>query len=271
MRKDSGMAVKICVAITGREETEIYRQAEAIAAERAFPEVSVVELRYDLASELPAARLLPVLSGLRIRLPGKLLLFTIRTAAQGGAFPADGEYENCNLLAIRSGCIDMVDVELRREGYAEGRPSAADRSSTAHILSEARDRNVRSIASYHDFARTPEDEVLRNIFTELRESGADILKAAYMPECEEDVLRLMLEMRRFREADRNRHEYIAMSMGRLGSVSRLAGMLSGSDYSFMAVGAGSAPGQLSLGEGAEMLRILEENRGGMPFWQGYRI
>ncbi len=55
------MAVKICVAITGREETEIYRQAEAIAAERAFPEVSVVELRYDLASELPAARLLPVL------------------------------------------------------------------------------------------------------------------------------------------------------------------------------------------------------------------
>lgn len=256
------MAVKICVAITGREEAEIYRQAETIAAERAFSAVSVVELRYDLASALPAARLLPVLSGLRMRLPGKLLLFTIRTAAQGGAFPADGEYENCNLLAIRSGCIDMVDVELRREGYAAGHPSAADRRSTARLLEEAWVRNVRSIASYHDFEKTPEDEMLRHIFTELRESGADILKAAYMPECEEDVLRLMLEMRRFREADRNRHEYIAMSMGRLGGISRLAGLLSGSDYSFMAVGAGSAPGQLPLEAGAEMLRVLEESQRG---------
>ena len=105
--------VKVCVPITGQNQTEIEQQAHAIAA----TDADVVEWRFDLATALypsvqeaaahtrnaakdgssaeiaaaseAARQLQAMIAHLRALLPGKELLFTIRTQRQGGRFPND--------------------------------------------------------------------------------------------------------------------------------------------------------------------------------------
>lgn len=255
------MSVKICVPITGRNEKEILEQLKHIVNSENFPELSVVELRFDFAKGLEKDAFLPMLRKIKEGIGDKELLFTIRTKEQGGEFSWDySSYESINCIAIESGYIDMVDIELRRTAGKRGIAVEREKESAWRIVREAKAQNVKSIASYHDFHKTPDNEELREILLELRESGADILKLAVMPKREEDVLRLMLESRRFRERDKNRHEYITLSMGALGALSRVAGELTGSDYSFMTVGESSAPGQLPIGDGLKIMEILRRSK-----------
>ncbi len=110
--------------------------------------------------------------------------------------------------------------------------------------------------SYHDFSGTPALPDILEIFRGLREQGGDVLKAAFMPRTEEDVLNVMLATRQFRTEDMDMHEYISMSMGKRGQLSRVAGGLSGSDYTFAAVEQASAPGQLEVGDAVHIMRAL---------------
>ena len=102
---------KICVPIVGRTEEEIRSQAENLPG---YP-VDLVEWRADWFEDLcrPGA-LKRVLGELRSCLGEKVpLLFTIRTKQEGGKRElSPEEYARLNLLAGRSGFVDLVDVEL---------------------------------------------------------------------------------------------------------------------------------------------------------------
>ncbi len=248
---------KICVPITGHYEAEIKFQAEQIRHAESYPEVSVVEFRYDLASEVQEDALEDLLRRLQDCFRERTILFTIRTDIQGGCFHYDPEkYLSINERAIRSGAVGMLDIEGAREGYETGAPSPADEEITRRLTALCREHNVKSVLSYHDFSGTPSMEGILNIFRTLRSQGGDVLKAAFMPKTKEDVLNVMLATRRFRNEDADMHEYISMSMGKLGQLSRVAGALSGADYTFAAISQASAPGQMEAGDAALIMRKI---------------
>ena len=110
----------------------------------------------------------------------------------------------------------------------------------------AHEMGVRVIASYHDFEKTPAVEEILEKLRALRATGADILKAAYMPTKTSDVATLLLATARFREEDAATHPLITMSMGEIGQISRLVGGAFGSMLTFATVGESSAPGQMPI-------------------------
>ena len=161
--------VKVCVPITGQNQTEIEQQAHAIAA----TDADVVEWRFDLAmalypsvqganahtrdaaedgssAEIDAAsedarQLQAMIARLRALLPGKSLLFTIRTQRQGGSFPNDAAaYRRFCTLALASARLDYLDLE-------DTTPAEDSRA----LMTLAHEMGVRVIASYHDFEKTP--------------------------------------------------------------------------------------------------------------------
>lgn len=247
--------VKVCVPITGQNQTEIEQQAHAIAA----TDADVVEWRFDLATaqranahtrdvaedgsslEIDAAsedarQLQAMIARLRALLPGKELLFTIRTQRQGGSFPNDAAaYRRFCTLALASARLDYLDLEDT---------TAAEDSRTLIKLSH--EKGVRVIASYHDFEKTPAVEEILEKLRSLRAMGADILKTAYMPTKTSDVAALLLATARFREEDAAKHPLITMSMGEIGQISRLVGGAFGSMLTFATVGKCSAPGQMPI-------------------------
>ena len=252
--------VKVCVPITGQNQTEIESQALAIAA----TDADVVEWRFDLATALypslqeaeahtrdaaesgssaeidaaseDARQLQAILTRLRTLLLGKELLFTIRTQRQGGSFPNDAAaYRRFCTQALTSAQLDYLDLE----------DTTAAEDSRA-LMTLAHEMGVRVIASYHDFEKTPAVEEILEKLCSLRAMGADILKTAYMPTKTSDVATLLLATARFREEDAAKHPLITMSMGEIGQISRLVGAAFGSMLTFATVGECSAPGQMPI-------------------------
>src|SRR4029450_6364670 len=90
---------------------------------------------------------------------------------------------------------------------------------------------------------------------EMQELGADIAKIAVMPQKPEDVLRLLhvtvLARRQF-----PRLPLVTMSMGALGSITRVAGFLYGSDMAFAVGKAASAPGQIPIEDARRTTELL---------------
>ncbi len=267
---------KICIPITGRTENEILKAAEKIS--RLPADVAEWRADYYEAVTEPGA-VLPVLAALRKRLPDTLLLFTFRTKKEGGdrALSDEAYLELCR-TAAGSGLADLLDLELftgaepaqtKTDGQTgtdrqtelsaqtkigvQAEP-APDRRLLEPVISFAQARGCRVILSSHDFQRTPPgDELLRRLSL-MEALGADLAKAAVMPNCGQDVLTLLSATRT--AADTLSCPVITMSMGKLGAVSRVSGALTGSCLTFGTAGEASAPGQLPAGILKQILDAL---------------
>ena len=229
---------KICVPITGSREKEILERARAAAD--AGPDLA--EWRIDfweaLLEEEKRNSLLSELGEILKEIP---LLLTFRSRDEGGNREISREaYRELNLWAARQPEIALVDVEALNPRW-EGKT----------LIRQIRDAGKPVIGSRHYFDRTPEQQELEEIFRDLADSGADILKLAVMPREPEDVLRLMEAT--LREDRRREQPVVTMAMGKLGAVSRISGGLTGSAVTFGSAGEASAPGQLPAGE---LKRIL---------------
>ena len=99
------------------------------------------------------------------------------------------------------------------------------------------------ILSYHNFEATPDPDYIIDTLFQAREMGADIAKVAVMPHDFENVLTLMQATLMSRK-NGLKIPAIAISMGALGSLTRLAGKLFGSDITFASSETPSAPGQI---------------------------
>ena len=233
---------KICVPLVGATKGQILKEAEAVADIPA----DFVEWRADwFEGGMHIGQVRDVLHMLRLCLKEKPLLFTFRTASEGGEKHIGAkDYENLLKAAIVSGCVDLADVEVfMGDALVKGLVSTAHRAG------------VKIVASNHDFEKTPpKDEIIRRL-VKIQGLGADISKIAVMPQDEKDVLTLLAATEEMQRQNTG-GPVITMSMSGMGVISRLCGGVFGSAVTFGAAGKASAPGQLSVRELAGVLKLL---------------
>ncbi|WVD67067.1 type I 3-dehydroquinate dehydratase [Orbus sturtevantii] len=178
----------------------------------------------------------------------KPILFTFRTANEGGVYPASIEfYLNLNQQMITSGFIDFVDIEVfTGDDYVRD------------IITHAHQNNVLVIASNHDFDKTPNKNEIIYRLRKMQNLGADIIKIAVMPRSADDVLTLLSATTEMKEKY-TKKPLITMSMAGMGTVSRVSGEIFGSDLTFGTVKHASAPGQLDVKELRYILNILHRS------------
>lgn len=234
---------KIIVPVTGTTLDELVAQVDGLAGHHA----DIVEWRADHFADLDRTN--EVVAAARLladRLAGTPLLFTCRTAAEGGAATVtDADYGELVGTLAASGAIDLVDVEYKR-----------DRPVVEHVIDRAHAHRAHVVASSHDFAGTPpRDEIVARLQA-MHGLGADICKIAVMPHSAADVLAL-LDATLIVHEQRSDRPLITVAMGGLGVVSRLAGQVFGSAATFGMVGTPSAPGQVDADDLHAVLRLLD--------------
>ena len=116
---------------------------------------------------------------------------------------------------------------------------------------------VKTILSSHDFKCTPPENEIVSRLCRMQQLGADITKIAVMPQCKKDVLILLsaTEQMQSKYADRT---FITMSMGAVGSISRMVGEIFGSAVTFGVVNKSSAPGQIESMKLKQILQMIHD-------------
>jgi 3-dehydroquinate dehydratase I len=230
-----------CVPLVAANHADLVAQAQS--ARRLRPDL--VEWRADFSEDATPEALVQAAGRLRAALADEAVIFTFRAHAEGGAREIPEPARGAAIEAVlRSGCVDLVDLELASQ------PEFLD-----PLLAVAREQCVRVILAFHDFQATPPTEELLTKIAAMRARGADVAKIAVMPQTQEDVLRLF----EVTVAARKRFPALplaTMSMGALGSITRVAGFLYGSDMAFAVAQEASAPGQIPLEDARRMADLL---------------
>lgn len=245
---------KICVPIVGKTAQSIVKEAENIVN---LP-VDLVEWRLDFYEEIEhMSSVIHTLRRLREVLPQTPILCTFRTRGEGGekSITADA-YMRLYKEIVQTGYCDLIDVEL----FAGDRlPSDSENNSQEDFFRKmveiAHDYDVKVVASNHDFHKTPEAQEIVFRLCKMQGLGADIAKIAVMPQNPNDVdvlLNATIHMSR---------EYamipiVTMSMGELGTISRINGQLTGSAITFGSASQTSAPGQIPVQELKKALEMI---------------
>jgi 3-dehydroquinate dehydratase-1 len=165
------------------------------------------------------------------------VLLTRRNANEGGNAIAIDEHDVVAMYTevCRANCVELIDYELSN-----------DPVHMEALRQVSADHGITLIASYHNFQLTPDAATLDAKFRAAEMAGADVAKVAVMPKHPQDVLALLAATDRARSTISL--PLISMSMGGIGSLSRIMGWVYGSAATF-AVGKGSsAPGQIAIEE-----------------------
>lgn len=150
------------------------------------------------------------------------MIATNRITSEGGSFNGSEEerftilYECCDL-------VDYVDIELQ---------------SSEDYIKKIHDTGVKTIVSYHDFDKTPDLDEIMSIIEKEQELG-DIAKVAFMPQDLEDTLTILAVLSHCEDT-------IAISMGDLGSYTRVMASKFDSPITFAAGTDVTAPGQIDI-------------------------
>lgn len=165
------------------------------------------------------------------------LIATVRTRAQGGEVDLSvGQYgELVRFLAAHG--ADAVDVEYGKDATA--------------LVEYARECQVTSICSTHDFEKTPSMDEMRVLLQRMVATGADIVKLAVYAHTSEDAQRVH-DLQEWAMVTLETPAII-LAMSEAGRSTRLTPMQRGGVATFVTVGAASAPGQVSA---IEAYRIL---------------
>lgn len=183
-------------------------------------ECDLVELRLDLLG-MTSEALLEEVEGMATP-----LLVTARHPAEGGQAPVEAAARVAMLEPFLQRAA-LLDLELQSLAEMKG------------LMQAARAHGVGLVGSFHDFARTPSDEVLEGAASLAEAAGVDLVKVATFLNSADDLARLV----RFAGKER-RVRVSVMGMGALGPVSRLVLAKCGSLLNYGYVGAESnAPGQ----------------------------
>jgi 3-dehydroquinate dehydratase I len=238
-------APKICVPMVGTTLAQLVEEAEYLKT----LDLDVVEWRvdfFDHVEDMVAVK--TALNEIRAILPETPIVFTFRSAKEGGEKEVSTEYYfDLNKSIAETGKVDIVDVELFNE-----------ENSVKSLIHTAHENGVFVIISNHDFDETPEKEEIVSRLRKAQELGGDLPKIAVMPRSTADVLTLLDATNTMNEnyADR---PIITMSMAGKGVISRLSGEIFGSALTFGAAKKASAPGQVAVAELRQVLNLLHSN------------
>ena len=212
-------------------------EAQGIDAMR-YIDADIIEWRADF---LPKEAILQVAPAIFEKFAGRELLFTLRTRAEGGEIDLDSaEY-----------------VQIIKDVAQLYQPEYIDFEYFSHkdVFEEMLDF-PNLVLSYHNFQETPEN--MMEILSELTTLTPKVVKVSVMAHTEQDVLDLMNFTRGFKTLNPEQ-EYVTISMGKMGKVSRITSDVTGSSWSFASLDEASAPGQISLSSMKKIREILNED------------
>ncbi len=234
---------KICVPMVGKTVAALKEEAEMLQT----IDLDVVEWRVDFFEDVKdLAKVGAALGEIRAILPETPILFTFRSAKEGGELAVSDEfYFELNETLARTGKVDLVDVELFNE-----------EADVLRLIETAHKNNVKVVMSNHDFDKTPAKEEIVSRLTRMEALGADLPKIAVMPKSAGDVLTLLDATNTVSE--KANQPIITMSMAGTGVISRLAGEVFGSAMTFGAAKKASAPGQIDVNELRHVLDLLHK-------------
>jgi 3-dehydroquinate dehydratase-1 len=237
-----GALPAIITPLVGKTPAEVLDEVAAIVPKQP----DLLEWRIDFfqaIGDIPAV--IDTAQAIRRAAGGIPVLLTRRSAAEGGQPLAIGEAEVVAMYraACEARCVELIDYEL------SNRPA-----DIRALRAASKDNGIGMILSFHDFHATPGAAALDAKFIAAREYGADVGKVAVMPAGERDVLELLAATSRAREA--LDIPLITMSMGGVGSLSRLVGWVYGSAATFAVGKSSSAPGQIAIEDLRAALAIV---------------
>lgn len=233
---------KIAVAITGDSKTEIRKQIQDIDKEK----VDMIEWRVDFFDDsLDRDKVMDILKILREKLENIPIIFTFRTKKEGGQKEITLEdYIALNRDIAKSKLVDLIDIQV-----------FLDEEKANELIEIIHKEGIFVIGSNHDFSKTPDEDEMINTLRKIENTKADILKLAVMSKTPEDVLSLLIttnDMRRYTDTP-----IVTMSMGEMGTISRISGEIFGSSITFGALEETSAPGQIDVDKLYEFLNLKE--------------
>ncbi|HFI0119504.1 TPA: type I 3-dehydroquinate dehydratase [Streptococcus suis] len=223
--------MRIVVPIMPRNLEEV----EAIEVGR-LSEADLIEWRADY---LPKEEILTVAPAIFEKCNGKEVIFTVRTTREGGHLDlADQEY-----------------VDLIKEVAAIYQPDYIDFEYYSYqSVFDQMLEFPNLILSYHNFDETPANYL--EIMSELTSLSPAVVKMAVLANSEQDVLDVMNYTRGFKTLNAEQ-TFATIAMGELGKITRIAGVITGSCWTFASLDEVSAPGQMSLANTRKFLEILE--------------
>ena len=150
------------------------------------------------------------------------IIVTNRINSEGGNFKGS-EKERFNILYECCDLAEYIDIELQ---------------SDDEYIKQIHDTGVKTIVSYHDFEKTPNLNEITYIVEKEHKLG-DIAKVAFMPQDLEDTLTILAVLSHCENT-------IAISMGDLGSYTRVMASKFDSPITFAAGRDVTAPGQIDI-------------------------
>ncbi len=230
----NGSLPAIITPLVGRTQAELVDEVAAIVPKAP----DLLEWRIDFFAAIgDVGAVIAAAGAIRGGAGGIPLLLTRRSANEGGQpIPiAEPAVVAMYAAACEAKCVELIDYELS---------NAADHLRQLREVSRA--NGVGMIMSYHNFQMTPDAATLDAKFAAAEAQGADVAKVAVMPRAPQDVLALLAATDRARSAIGL--PLITMSMGGVGSLSRIVGWVYGSAATFAVGKSSSAPGQVAIEE-----------------------
>lgn len=224
--------MKLIVSVMPRSLEE----AQALGAMR-YLDADIIEWRADY---LPKEAILQVAPAIFEKFAGRELVFTLRTRSEGGEIDLSPE-EYIHLIKEVAQFYQPDYIDFEYYSYKD-------------VFEEMLDF-PNLVLSYHNFQETPEN--MMEILSELTILNPKLVKVAVMAHTEQDVLDLMNYTRGFKTLNPEQ-EYVTISMGKVGKVSRITADVTGSSWSFASLDEVSAPGQISLASMKKIREILDE-------------
>ncbi|VDY71012.1 3-dehydroquinate dehydratase [Streptococcus sanguinis] len=212
-------------------------EAQEIDVSR-YEDADIIEWRADFLAKDDILNVAPAIFE---KFAGRELIFTLRTRQEGGEIElSDDEY--VALIKEVAGFYqpDYIDFE-----YFSHKEKFEEMLDFPNL-----------VLSYHNFEETPEN--MMEILSELTSLTPKVVKVSVMARNEQDVLDLMNYTRGFKTLNPEQ-DFVTISMGKIGKISRIAADLTGSSWSFASQEMASAPGQISLSNMKRIQEILNEN------------
>ncbi|MEC8056827.1 MAG: type I 3-dehydroquinate dehydratase, partial [Pseudomonadota bacterium] len=156
----------------------------------------------------------------------------------------DQEYEKIYAEYLKKPFMQLLDIEMFR-----------DPAAVAKLTKLAHQKKVLVVMSNHDFDKTPSEQEIVSRLLKQDQMGADILKIAVMPKSKQDVFTLMNGT--LKVSEQSKKPLLTMSMGRLGTISRIATANMGGSLSFGMIGEASAPGQIDVTQLKQFLKTVQ--------------
>ena len=225
--------MKLVVSIMPRNIEEV----QAIDVTR-YEDADIIEWRADF---LAKEAILQVAPAIFEKFAGRELLFTLRTRSEGGEIDLSSEEY----------------VQIIKDVTQLYQPDYVDFEYYTHkdVFDQMLDF-PNLVLSYHNFQETPDN--MMEILSELTSLTPKVVKVSVMAHTEQDVLDLMNYTRGFKTLNPEQ-DYVTISMGKIGKVSRITSDVTGSSWSFASLDVASAPGQISLSNMKKIREILNED------------